>query len=203
MAHGASLPVSGARGGQEEVVAFLASLAGGKPVETHISLVFLGRDEAWKLKKAVRLSFLDFTTLEARERFCRRELALNAPAAPGLYRDVVPVVRRDGRLALGGEGEVVDWVLRMARVPEEDFLDRIAERDTMPLSQDAIEDHLIIVLRRVARGELPGAATARGSVADQVDRLLLVVQVENHKLRENRRHGRAATACRNRSARRQ
>ncbi|WP_144185930.1 bifunctional aminoglycoside phosphotransferase/ATP-binding protein [Elioraea rosea] len=133
--------MSGARGGRDEVVAFLASLAGRPPVETHISLVFLGRDEAWKLKKAVRLSFLDFTTLAARERFCRRELALNAPAAPGLYRDVVPIVRRDGQLALGGEGEVVDWVLRMARVPEDDFLDRVAERGGLtPSLLDALGD---------------------------------------------------------------
>ncbi|WP_291297645.1 bifunctional aminoglycoside phosphotransferase/ATP-binding protein [Elioraea sp.] len=114
---------------QAEVVAFMTGLAGAKPVETHISAVFLGPDTAWKLKKAVRLSFLDFTRLEARERFCRRELALNAPAAPGLYRDVVPVTRQgDGTLALNGSGAVVDWVLRMARVPEGDFLDRIAAR---------------------------------------------------------------------------
>jgi hypothetical protein len=114
---------------QAEVVAFLTALADSPPVETHISAVFLGPDTAWKLKKAVRLSFLDFTSLAARERFCRRELALNAPAAPGLYRDVVAVTRAaDGTLALAGDGAVVDWVLRMARVPKEDFLDRVAAR---------------------------------------------------------------------------
>ena len=55
---------------------------------------------------------------------------MNAPAAPGLYRDVVPVVRQpDGTLALGGsttDAPVVDWVLRMARVPADDFLDAVA-----------------------------------------------------------------------------
>ena len=121
--------MTGGSDGQEEVVAFLSGLAGAAPVETHISRVFLGPDTAWKLKKPVRLSFLDFSSLAAREAFCRRELALNAPAAPGLYRDVVPVVRRsDGSLALGGKGEVVDWVVRMARIPEDHFLDRIAAR---------------------------------------------------------------------------
>jgi aminoglycoside phosphotransferase family enzyme/predicted kinase len=121
--------VTGRADGQEEVVAFLAALAGAPPVETHISRVFLGPGTAWKLKKPVRLSFLDFSSLAAREAYCRRELALNAPAAPGLYRDVVPVVRRgDGSLALGGDGEVLDWVVRMARIPEGDFLDRIAAR---------------------------------------------------------------------------
>ena len=69
---------------QAEVAAFLEQLAGAKPRETHISAVFLGAHEAWKLKKAVRLSFLDFTTLDERERKLRRELELNRPAAPSL-----------------------------------------------------------------------------------------------------------------------
>ena len=89
-----------------------------------MSLVFVGTDTVWKLKQAVRLSFLDFTTLAARHRFCLRELALNRPAAPGLYRDVVPVVRQDdGTLAIGAPDRrpVVDWVLRMAPHPRGGF----------------------------------------------------------------------------------
>ena len=117
--------------GQEEVSAYLRALAGTDPIETHISLVFVGRDTVWKLKKAVRLPFLDFSPLDARRRFALREFALNHAAAPGLYRDVVPVIRApDGKLAFGDAAEpvvAVDWVLRMARVPAADFLDRIAE----------------------------------------------------------------------------
>ena len=144
MADGDALSVSGHGDGQEEVVAFLAALAGGPPIETHISRVFLGRDTVWKLKKPVRLSFLDFSTLAAREVFCRREVALNAPAAPGLYLDVVAVVRRaDGTLALGGEGEVLDWVVRMARIPEDDFLDRVAARGGLgPALLDSLADSI-------------------------------------------------------------
>ena len=113
---------------QAETIAFLTREAGAAPVETHISLLFLGPDTVWKLKKAVRLSFLDFTRVEDRKRFCERELELNAASAPGLYRDVVPVVRRpDGALAFGGAGETVDHVLRMARVPREDFIEVRAE----------------------------------------------------------------------------
>lgn len=109
---------------QAETIAYLRALAGADPVETHISYVFLGSDTVWKLKKAVRLPFLDFTGRDDRRHFCERELALNAPAAPGLYHDVVPVTRGpDGALALDGDGETVDWVLRMARVPAADFLD--------------------------------------------------------------------------------
>ena len=127
---------------QAEAAAFLQHLAGSPPVETHISLVFVSPDTVWKLKKAVRLAFLDFTDLEARHRFTLRELELNQPAAPGLYRDVVPLVRRtDGTLALHEPGEVLDWVLRMAHVPHDDFLDEIAAADKLtPELLDALGD---------------------------------------------------------------
>jgi uncharacterized protein len=128
---------------QAEVVAFLRGLAGSEPLETHISLVFVGADTVWKLKKAVRLSFLDFTARDARRRFALRELELNRVAAPGLYRDVVPVVRlSDGSLALdAAEGPALDWVLRMARVPADDFLDAVAAAGRLtPELLDALGD---------------------------------------------------------------
>ena len=114
--------------GQVEAAGLLRRLAGRDAIETHISAVFVGADTVWKLRKAVRLAFLDFTALEQRHRMALRELALNTPHAPGLYRDVVAVVRlADGSVALDEDGEVLDWVLRMARVPAADFLDRMAE----------------------------------------------------------------------------
>jgi len=127
---------------QAETAAFLRDLAGADPVETHISLVFVGTDTVWKLKKAVRLSFLDFSVLEDRRKFIGREFELNAHGAPGLYRDIVPVVRReDGTLSLGGEGTVVDWVLRMSRVPSSDFLNIMAQAGRLdPPLLDAIAD---------------------------------------------------------------
>jgi hypothetical protein len=111
---------------QQDVARFLSERSGGPPTETHISAVFIGTDTVWKLKKAVRMPFLDFTAPEARAHFLHRELVLNKPAAPGIYRDVVAVSRRpDGTLELGGDNPV-DWVLRMAPVPRGDFLDVIA-----------------------------------------------------------------------------
>jgi uncharacterized protein len=107
----------------------LERLAGGPPLETHISAVYLGTDTVWKLRKAMRLEFLDFSTLEARHHAACRELELNRPHAPGLYRDVVPVTRQaDGTVTLGGDGRVLDWVVRMARVPQEDFLEEVNRR---------------------------------------------------------------------------
>jgi uncharacterized protein len=127
---------------QSEVVAFLTHLAGAPPVETHISYLFLGQDTVWKLKKAVHLPFVDFTRVGDRHHFCQRELALNAPAAPGLYRDVVPIVRQqDGSLSVGGAGDAVDWVVRMARVPAGDFLDvKAAASGLSPALLDQIAD---------------------------------------------------------------
>jgi aminoglycoside phosphotransferase family enzyme/predicted kinase len=133
---------------QAEVVALLARITGAAPIETHISAVFVGATDAFKLKKAVTLPFLNFAPLAAREHFCRRELALNAPNAPGIYRDVLPVTRAaDGTLALAGLGETVDWVLRMAPVPAGDFLDAIAARGGLdgPLL-DAVADAAVALV---------------------------------------------------------
>jgi aminoglycoside phosphotransferase family enzyme len=129
---------------QAEVAAFLAGLAGAEPIETHISAVFVGRDTAWKMKKAVALGFLDFSTLAARAHFCRRELELNQPAATGIYRDVVAITRApDGSLQEGGGGEVVEWVLRMAPIPAEDFLDAVAARGALtPELLDVLGDRV-------------------------------------------------------------
>lgn len=127
---------------QAEVAALLRGLAGRKPIETHISAVYVGAETAWKLKKAVALGFLDFSTLAAREHFLRRELEINRPSAAALYRDVVPVTRGpDGALRLDGDGAPVEWVLRMAPVPAGDFLDAVAARGGLdgPLL-DAIAD---------------------------------------------------------------
>lgn len=149
---------------QEPVARFLTGLAGSAPKETHISAVFVGQDTVWKLKKAVRLPFLDFTTLAAREHFLRRELELNQPTAPGIYRDVIAVGRQpDGSWALG-EGDVQDWVLRMARIPGEDFLDAVADRHALtPRMQDALGDRVVSdhAMRPVVKGWNSVAALQR------------------------------------------
>lgn len=115
---------------QHETGALLSRLTGAAaPLETHISAIYVGAERTLKLKKAVALSFLDFTTLAARERFCRRELEINAPAAPGIYHAVHAVTRgADGSLRLDGDGEAVDWVLEMATLPADGFLNLVAER---------------------------------------------------------------------------
>ncbi|MBR0669884.1 bifunctional aminoglycoside phosphotransferase/ATP-binding protein [Neoroseomonas soli] len=148
---------------QREAAALLARLSGAEPVETHVSAVFVGRDTAWKMKKAVALDFLDFTTLAAREHFCRRELELNRPHAPELYRDVVPLTRGpDGALREGGDGPAVEWALRMAPVPAGDFLDAVAAREGLaPPLLDAMADAVAAMHACAPRAETdPPAVTS-------------------------------------------
>ena len=124
---------------QAEVVAFLtaASTHGGAEVErvdTHASIVFLAGRDAWKLKRAVRYDYLDFSTLARRQTMCEAELRLNRRTAPGIYRAIVPVTReQDGRLALSGKGAAVEWLLAMRRFDQECLFDRLAARGALDL----------------------------------------------------------------------
>jgi aminoglycoside phosphotransferase family enzyme len=114
-------------------VAFLSDPAaypglGGEveTIETHMSLVFLVGDRAFKLKKPVRFAYLDFSTLSAREKHCRAELILNRRLARDVYLRVAPLaLTADGALALDGEGEAVDWLMVMRRLPADRMLDAL------------------------------------------------------------------------------
>jgi len=106
--------------------AFAHTLASVEIIETHMSWVFLADALVYKLKKPVRYSFLDFTTLAAREANCREEMRLNRRLAPDTYVGVMPLARDSkGALALGGAGEIVDWLVVMRRLPANRMLDRV------------------------------------------------------------------------------
>ncbi len=85
-------------------------------VETHTAIVFLAAGRAYKLKKNVKYSYLDYSTVELRRASCEAELAINRRFAPFLYLGVEPITTTDdGRLSVGGSGPVVDWVVVMRR----------------------------------------------------------------------------------------
>jgi aminoglycoside phosphotransferase family enzyme/cytidylate kinase len=117
---------------QERIVAAFnqGRVAGVGPVErvdTHLSHVFLARDRVYKLKRAVRLPFVDFSTLEQRRAACEAELAVNRRTAGDLYLGVLPVtISPDGAFALGGHGEIADWVVAMRRFDGDQQFDRLA-----------------------------------------------------------------------------
>jgi aminoglycoside phosphotransferase family enzyme/predicted kinase len=87
--------------------------------QTHISAVFLAGPYAYKVKKPVNPGFLDFSTLERRRHFCEEEVRLNRRLAPQVYLGVVPVVRAGEGLQFEGEGEIVEWAVKMQRLPDE------------------------------------------------------------------------------------
>lgn len=119
---------------QGDILALLSSPAtygGGVDkvdrIDTHISSIFIAGDRAYKLKRAVRLPFLDFSTLEQRYQACQRELLVNRRTAPQLYIGLTAITREDdGRLVLGGEGQAEEWLLVMARFDQDALFDRRA-----------------------------------------------------------------------------
>ncbi len=90
-------------------------------------------DRAFKLKKPVAFSFLDFTGLEARRAALEAELRLNRRTTPELYERLVPVVATEAGLALDGPGEPVEWLLEMRRFPEACRLDHVSDRGELDM----------------------------------------------------------------------
>ncbi len=123
-----------APGDQSEVLEFLGrGESHGRPgetpqrIDTHASIVFLIGDRVFKLKRAIDFSFLDYSTVAARERCCRAELALNRRTAPALYLAVRAITRRvQGGLEWDGAGAVLDWVVEMQRFDEAGLFDHLA-----------------------------------------------------------------------------
>jgi aminoglycoside phosphotransferase family enzyme/predicted kinase len=118
---------------QEEVLAFLADPAtygGGvekvRRIDTHAASVFLAGDRALKIKRAVRFPFLDYSTLAKRKAACAAEIEVNRRLAPELYCGVVAITRaNDGRPAIDGDGEPVEWAVDMVRFDENRTLDHL------------------------------------------------------------------------------
>ena len=104
-------------------------------VETHISFVVLVGCRAYKLKRAVRLPYVDFSTAFRRLFICQRELELNRRTAPTLYFAVRRITREaNGHLAFDGSGPLVDAVVEMARFDEESLFDKMAARGALTQS---------------------------------------------------------------------
>ena len=97
-------------------------------VQTHISFVLLAGEFVYKFKKEVDFGFLDFSTLEKRKTCCEQELILNRRLSPDIYLGLVRVTTDGNSLVLDGEGEAVEYGVKMVRMPEERMMSRIIER---------------------------------------------------------------------------
>jgi aminoglycoside phosphotransferase family enzyme len=164
----------------DDKVAFLSEAARGgagegvERRETHMSWVFLGGGEAFKLKKPVRFPYLDFSTPARREAACRAELALNRRLAPDVYKAVAPVVCAGRGLAIGrpiadpagrprDAGDIVDWLVVMRRLDPDGTLEHAIAARTLTVRQlDSLLAVLADFYRRAAVVLVAPAAHLRG-----------------------------------------
>jgi uncharacterized protein len=160
---------------QAEIIEFLSrpETHGGQEtvqrIDTHVSVIFLAGARAYKLKRAVRFEYLDYSTLDRRRRFCELEVAINRRTAPEIYRGVAAVTRAEnGALALDGAGQPVEYLVVMRRFDQDNLLDRVAERG-------ALDDALALrIADRIAGfhqdAEIDAAADAATAFAEAVAR---------------------------------
>lgn len=169
---------------QERIFDVLGNPAthGGQDVmrlDTHGAAVFLAGGLAYKIKKAVRFPFLDFSTLDLRRRACVAEVELNRRTAPGIYLGLGAVVAdEDGRLALSGPGEEItgrpiEWLVVMRRFDQECLLDRIAARGdlTPALMRDLADAVAAFHEEAEPRPDGAGAAAMRNIAVGVIERL--------------------------------
>jgi aminoglycoside phosphotransferase family enzyme len=117
--------------------------------QTHMSWVFLAGDKVYKLKKPVRFPYLDYSTLAKREANCRAELTLNRRLAPDIYEQVVPLTQSPRGLAIGGTGEIAEWLVVMRRLDENRTLEHTIEAGALAAWQlDRVVATLVAFYRR-------------------------------------------------------
>ena len=131
-------------------------------VQTHISLVFIADDYVYKVKKPVDFGFLDFTTLEKRRFYCQREVELNRRLCPNSYLGVVEIVEGKNGIRIGGEGETIEYAVKMRKLPQERMMDWLLREGGV--TEGMVEE----VAGRVAdfhrRAETGGKITAYGGI---------------------------------------
>jgi len=160
---------------QREVVSFLSDGATyGMPglrverIETHISIIFLAGDRAFKLKRAVRFSYLDYSTTALRGVFCKKELDLNLRTAASLYVRVRAITRQaGGNLAFDGDGTVIDWVVEMLRFAQTDLFDQLAHSKT--LNSRLMRDLTDAIVEFHAGAEITPHHGGRAGIEETID----------------------------------
>ena len=97
-------------------------------IQTHISFIFLTQEFVYKVKKAVDLGFLDFTTLEKRHFFCKKELEINRKLCEDMYLEVVPI-NKSRIIKIKGKGKTVEYAVKMKRIPQERMMSNLLEEN--------------------------------------------------------------------------
>lgn len=139
-------------------------------VQTEISSVVLAGDYAYKLKKPVRMEFLDFSTLHERLHFCEVEVSLNRRLAPDVYLGVVPIVPDGGRVLMEGSGEPLEYAVKMKRLPQERMMNvLLGEERVEPETVDEIAGVVARFHQRVETGPETAAYGAPDRLSRELD----------------------------------
>lgn len=153
--------------GQDAVVAMLKDPAtydgtnAIETIETHISRIFLVGRRAFKIKRAVKLPYVDFSTPALRLAACEKEVELNSKTAPGLYVGVRRITRQaGGGLVLDGAGELIDAVIEMIRFDQSDLLDRMAAGGQLTPTLMTAVARMIVLYHRAAPQVHNGSGSA-------------------------------------------
>ena len=144
---------------QEPLIAFLESPESYphgptevRAIQTHISWVFVASPFVFKVKKPVNLGFLDFSTLEKRHYFCWREIELNRRLCPEIYLNVVLIYKTTSGFSFNGEGEIVEYAVKMRELPHGWFLSELLEKN---LVGEKEINRVISILHRFYQTETP------------------------------------------------
>lgn len=154
---------------EDKQILELVESLGAELVQTHISWVLIGDKDVYKIKKPVKFSFLDFSTLDRRKMFCGEEVRLNKRLSPDVYLGVEPITLAGGKLKLGGEGEALDYAVRMKKLDRARMMDRlvadgkIGKKDVEALADIVAGFHS---KAEAAGGEYGSPALVEGQAAD-------------------------------------
>ena len=149
---------------QDETQAAVAAhfAPGARRIDTQGAIVFLKGDAAIKIRRAIRLPFLDYSTLDKRRAAAQAEIALNRATAPDIYLDAAPIRKTGDGFGFEGDGEIVEWATRMRRFDEEATLDRLAARGE--LRRETIHALAKAIHAMHARAEVRAAEPAIASM---------------------------------------
>ncbi len=114
-------------------------------IQTHISYVALTGKYAYKIKKQVNYGFLDFSTVEKRKYYCEEEMRLNRRLCPDIYLDVIPITKKNSILELNGDGEIVDYVLKMKEFPQQKIMTNLLKQGM--INKEKIENICNILVK--------------------------------------------------------
>ncbi|HYZ41902.1 MAG TPA: AAA family ATPase [Stellaceae bacterium] len=166
---------------QRNVIAFLSDPSSYEhgvdrveTIETHASLIFLASDRAYKLKRAVKYPYLDFSTVELRRQACEAELALNRRTAPALYEEIRGLFRNAaGGISFSPQGRAVDWVVVMRRFDQALVFDALARTGGLgPRVMDELADHIASFHAATERRSDSGGAAEMAQLAEIQHRCL-------------------------------